>query len=312
MPSQTLPILFIANPAANRGASREIQQKISHLVQNAGAHWIETRYPRHALEMARQAYFEGMKAVVAIGGDGTVHEVVNGLMHSPAELRPSLGVIPSGTGNDFALGANISFDTMDAVKRILEIDLNSLKNDDARKVDIGIIRDQTGKEEFWDNSLGIGFDAAANLQARRIVNLRGFPMYLLAVLRTIAHNFVAARATLSADKRSSFEHNVMMLTVGNGKREGGGFVTTPNAKMDDGIFDFAMVHQLTRLQMLLLLPEVMRGTHVHSRHVRMGVFKTLHMRLDRPLPIHIDGEIFSNDSSTELEIEVLPQAIHLV
>ncbi|MCW1970387.1 MAG: YegS/Rv2252/BmrU family lipid kinase [Anaerolineae bacterium] len=314
-------LLCIANPAANRGGSRALQRQLQTLAQTDGATWAETRYPRHATELAAHAGMSGIKAVVAIGGDGTVHEVVNGLMQSPPAIRPALSVLPSGTGNDFALGAGLVVEPMAGLKALLsvrdwELAADTLVNPHStspkiRTIDVGVVQDENGKREYWDNTLGIGFDAAANLQARRITNLRGFPMYLLAVVRTIAHHFHAANAEMWIDD-VPFNQAVMMLTLGNGPREGGGFITTPASKMDDGLLDFAMVQQLSRWQMLQLLPKVMSGTHIHSQHVRMGQLKTLHLKLDRPLPIHIDGEVFSTDSSHELNISIIPAAIRVV
>ena len=310
-------VLCIANPAANRGGSRALQHHLRETAQAAGATWAETRYPRHATELAAQAGMNGTKIVVAIGGDGTVHEVVNGLMQIPQPIRPILSVLPAGTGNDFALGARLTVDPMRGLKHVL-----GMKDEGTRQspipnpqsltsIDIGWVQDQSGKSEYWDNTLGIGFDAAANLQARRITNLRGFPMYLLAVLRTIAQNFNAANAEMLVDG-VPLTQAVMMLTLGNGPREGGGFITTPSSKMDDGLLDFALVQQLSRFQMLQLLPKVMNGTHIHSKHVRMGQAKSLQLKLDRALPIHIDGEVFSVDTSRELTISLLPSALQVL
>lgn len=314
-------LLCIANPAANRGGSRALQRQLQTLAQAGGATWAETRYPRHATELAAHAGMSGVKAVAAIGGDGTVHEVVNGLMQIPPSIRPVLSVLPSGTGNDFALGAGLVVEPVAGLKALLAMRDWSLADvslaraqslsPKIRTIDVGVVQDESGKREYWDNTLGIGFDAAANLQARRITNLRGFPMYLLAVVRTIAHNFYAANAEMLIDD-VPFNQAVMMLTLGNGPREGGGFITTPSSKMDDGLLDFAMVQQLSRWQMLQLLPKVMNGTHVHSKHVRMGQLKTLRLKLDRPLPIHIDGEVFSIDTSHELDISIIPAAIQVV
>ena len=310
-------VLCIANPAANRGGSRALQHHLREAAQAAGATWAETRYPRHATELAAQAGMSGTKIVVAIGGDGTVHEVVNGLMQIPQPIRPILSVLPAGTGNDFALGARLTVDPMRGLKYVLKIRDEGLGMKDEgtpqslTAIDIGWVQDQSGKSEYWDNTLGIGFDAAANLQARRITNLRGFPMYLLAVLRTIAQNFNAANAEMLIDG-VPLTQSVMMLTLGNGPREGGGFITTPSSKMDDGLLDFALVQQLSRFQMLQLLPKVMNGTHIHSKHVRMGQAKSLQLKLDRALPIHIDGEVFSVDTSRELTISLLPRALQVL
>ena len=299
-----MPTLFIANPTANRGRNTALLASLRPRAAG-NVEWIETTHARHATEIAKSAHTNGFDVVAAIGGDGTVHEVVNGLMCiSPAE-RPALGVVPMGTGNDFALGSRLfTIDSNVALQRVLN-------RAAMRTVDCARVTDEHGNTEFWDNTLGIGFDAAANLQARAITRMSGFPMYLLAVVRTIARNFHSTRMRLEVDG-ATLDRDVLMLTIGNGPREGGGFTTTPASKMDDGVLDFCMVGQLTRPQMFALLPRVMNGTHIDSRHVSMGSLKRLHLRMERPLPVHIDGEIFGLGAAHELDIEVLPAMLRVI
>jgi diacylglycerol kinase (ATP) len=106
--------------------------------------------------------------------------------------------------------------------------------------------------------------------------------------------------------------SVMMLSLGNGAREGGGFKVTPEARLDDGLLDTATVRQLNRLQMLMLLPRVMNGTHITSPHVKMNRVKTLRVKMNHALPIHIDGEIFSDERSRELTIETLAGQLRVI
>ncbi len=296
---------FIANPVANRSGNRRMLAALSAIAKAAGSGWHETAHVRHATELAERAARDGMRVVAAVGGDGTVHEVMNGLMRIPANERPALGVVPAGTGNDFALGAELfTTDSVAAMRRVLTCAA-------LRSIDVALLEDEHGQREYFDNTLGIGFDAAANLQARAITRLRGFPMYLLAVLRTIAGDFKAANLQVSTEE-AGWSRPSIMFSVGNGRREGGGFVITPSARMDDGRLDYMQVDRINRLQMLLLLPRVMNGTHIHHPRVHMGHFKTARLRLDRSLAVHIDGEIFGAGDSRELTITVQPGALRLV
>ncbi len=296
--------MCIANPAANRGANRAVYAQLARLAAQTGhIVWMETKRPRHATEIASQA--RGYRSVIAVGGDGTVHETVNGLMQIEDDVRPALGVLPIGTGNDFALSAGFaSDDPMAHLQRLIAATAE-------HAIDVARVSDEYGYSEFWNNTLGIGFDAQANLQARRIKLLRGFPLYFVAVVRTIARHFHAADMQLDFDGETQ-DASVMMLSLGNGAREGGGFMVTPEARLDDGLLDTATVRQLNRLQMLMLLPRVMNGTHITSPHVKMNRVKTLRVKMNHALPIHIDGEIFSDERSRELTIETLAGQLRVI
>jgi diacylglycerol kinase family enzyme len=148
-----------------------------------GADWHGTEYPAHATEVAAKAVDSGYQTVVALGGDGTVHEVINGLMRVPAEQRPRLGIVPIGSGNDFAFAAGIAADAQAAVRRAL--------SGDERWVDVALIRDGSGRSEYFNNTCGLGFDAAINIRTRKVKFFTGFFMYLTATLQSIALNFAA-------------------------------------------------------------------------------------------------------------------------
>lgn len=297
--------LLIFNPNSDRGRSGQRAADLRAMVETlGGADWRGTEYPDHASEIAAQA--AGYDTVVALGGDGTVHEVVNGLMQIPAEQRPRLGVVPIGSGNDFAYAAGLPLDNaQEAVRRAL--------TGAARAVDVGLIKDGTGRSEYFDNTVGLGFDGAINIRSRAITYLYGFAMYLTAVIQSIILNFEAPRLKVQYDG-GALDQNIMMMTIGNGPREGGGFMTTPMSKLDDGIFDFLYIHQLSRLRLLQLLPKVMNATHVGEPDVT--ILQTTHLVIesDRALPIHIDGELFAPYEADvrHVEITMHPKAIQVV
>jgi YegS/Rv2252/BmrU family lipid kinase len=297
--------LLIFNPNSDRGRSGQKASDLRAMVaQLGGAVWRGTEYPDHASEIAAQA--TGYETVVALGGDGTVHEVVNGLMQIPPERRPKLGVVPIGSGNDFAYAAGVPLENpQEAVRRAF--------TGQARVVDIGLIKDGTGRAEYFNNTVGIGFDGAINIRSRKITFLYGFPMYLTAVLQSILLNFEAPRLQVDFDG-GTLDQNIMMMTVGNGPREGGGFITTPMSKIDDGMLDFIFIHQLSRLRLLQLLPKVMNATHVGERDISFRQTTHLKLHADRALPIHIDGELFAPYEANvrDVEISLLPKAIQVV
>ena len=288
---------MIFNPAADRGRTDQVARDLKHLVQElGGADWTDTGSPGHAVQIAEQAAREGFDPVVAVGGDGTVHEVVNGLMRLQAPIRPRLGIVPVGSGNDFAGGIGIIRDPRQALRSVFA----------PRRLmpfDVGFIRDDKGRLEYWVNVVGIGFDAAVNLQSRRVAWVRGFLMYLLAVIRVIIQNYDAPRMDINLDGES-LSKELLMFTVGNGPREGGGFMTTPASQYDDGILDYATVGRISRLMMFRLIPEVMRGTHGRFSCVTIGRLHHLSLKADRALPVHIDGETFAAYEANVRGVEV--------
>lgn len=270
-----------------------------------GGEWSGTVYPTHAIELARQCAEEGYDLIIAIGGDGTVHEIINGLMEFPAERRPHLGIVPMGSGNDFAYNIGMQRQPEQALRQVLE--------GKPHKVDVALMSDNLGRREYWNNTLGIGFDGTVAIRTRTIPVVRGFFMYLAAVLQTITLNHEAPRLQVETDQES-WEDNKLMLALCNGPREGGGFFVAPDARVDDGWLDYVTIGKVSRLMMLRLIPEVMKGTHTRFSQVSTGKFREMKIQSDRPLHIHADGEIFAGFGTNlhQLTLEVVPGAIEFI
>jgi len=298
-------IRVIFNPMANHGQSRHLMEKIESL-GNAYGHLdvVATEYPGHATELTRAAMDEGLEIVAAAGGDGTVHELVNALVQdgrSPA----ALGIIPLGSGNDFAFGMNLYDDLETAVKRLF--------TGQPRLIDVIKIEDDHGRSQFVNNGLGIGFDAMINIQSRLITRVHGFTMYALATLRTIALYYQTPHLKMRFDDLD-IEQDALFISVGNGPRIGGGYHLTPDAQVDDGWLDSCTVNPVGRTTMLYMLPKVMRGTHVTSRHVTMRRSQAIEITSDLALPIHVDGEIFAypEDDVHQIKMSILPALLPVV
>jgi YegS/Rv2252/BmrU family lipid kinase len=299
-------IKLILNPISNHGRAGSVADGLAGIVAEAGSlEWGRTTHAGHAVELARQARQEGCDLVIALGGDGTVHEVVNGLMQIPAKDRPALGVVPIGSGNDFAEYNRISFDPAQALRQAL--------GGSPHQLDMARVTDEHGRTEYFDNTIGIGFDAAVTIRSRRITFVHGFPMYLLATLQTVAANFDCIPMDIETDAET-WSQPTLMLTVGNGQREGGGFFVTPQASMTDGLLHYATIGRIGRLTMLRVIPEVMKGTHARFKQFRLGACRTMSIRAEKPLCVHLDGEIYAgfDSNSRQLKIEVLPAALRLV
>lgn len=299
-------VKLIFNPHSDRGRSWEIATLLQAIIERyGGASWAATEYPTHATELAEEAGQQGYGVVAALGGDGTVHEVVNGLMRLPPNRRPILGAVPIGSGNDFCNSAGISKDIETAMQRVFK--------GEVRRIDIGRVRDNLGREEFFDNTFGIGFDASVTIHSYSITRLKGFSMYLWAVIQTIMRNHDAPRMVVETDQEQ-FEKEILMLVLCNGPREGGGFYVAPDAQPDDGLFHYAMIGKVSRPMMFRLIPEVMNGTHGRFKCVKMGHFKRMTLKADAPVTIHADGEIFAGFSSevNELEVDILPSELQVI
>lgn len=299
-------IKLIFNPHASRGRAWEIATMLQSIVERyGGGEWAATEYPTHATELAIQAAKDGFDVIAALGGDGTVHEVVNGLMTLPPESRPTLGAVPIGSGNDFCNNNGIADDVELAMQRVYQ--------GEPKTIDIGQIIDGSGRTEYIDNTIGIGFDATVTIYSYEVTRLRGFSMYLWCVIQTILRNHDAPRMTIRFDDEV-FEQEVLMLVLCNGPREGGGFHVAPDAKSDDGYFDYAMIEKVSRPMMFRLLPEVMKGTHGRFKPVKLGRFKDFSLKSEKPLIIHIDGEVYAGFTSdvTELDFVLHPGALQVI
>ena len=169
------------------------------------------------------------------------------------------------------------------------------------------------RQEYFDNTIGIGFDTIVTLRSHKLPLLRGFLMYFTAVIQTILLNHHPARMQMEIDGETLEQENLMVV-ICNGPREGGGFMVAPEAKADDGILNYTTIRKVGRAMMFRLLPEVMKGTHGNFPQVKMGSCKKFSLVSDRPLYIHIDGEIFTGFGSNlkRIAVEVQPNALRVV
>lgn len=290
----------ILNPTAGRGAAARVRGVVEREMAAAGAAFTIAQTTRrgHAAELAELAARDGWPAVVAVGGDGTVHEVVNGLMRA-ANGGPSvpLGVVGVGSGNDFALLAGVPRDPAWAVRRMTTAE--------PRAVDVGRVGD-----EWFSNGVGIGLDARVAIQVDRRRRFRGLAMYLHA-LAGVLRVFRPPHIVVELDGQRVAEGPMTLVTVGNGGRHGGGFWICPDAKIDDGVLDVCTCDGLGTFGILGFLPRVMRGTHTGAACVHMHRARRVRVTSPDPLPVHADGEIIADDAH-ELEIEIHPGRLRVL
>ena len=301
-------VKLILNPMADMGRAWKTANDLRPIAQEFKGEltWSGTVYPSHAIELARQAAEEGYDLVIAMGGDGTAHEVMNGLMQVPENKRPSMGIVPIGSGNDFAYSIGITQKPAHALA-------HALQAEKVETVDIGLMTDEHGRQEYFDNTLGIGFDAVVTIRSHKLPIVKGFLMYLTAVIQTILLNHNPAKVTIETETEK-IQESVLMVTLCNGPREGGGFMLSPASKNNDGKMEYVIVNKVSRAMMFRLVPEFMNGTHMRFKQVRMGEFKKFTLTSDLPLYIHADGEIFTSFGSNlrKVDFEIMPQALKVV
>jgi YegS/Rv2252/BmrU family lipid kinase len=295
------PLCVICNPAATQGRSGRRLRRLQRLL-GAGADYQRSDEPGQAEELARQAAETGYLTIVAAGGDGTVHEVVNGMLRA-GRHEATLGVIPLGSGNDYA--ASLGLPAGDA--ELCELLLSGRR----REVDVGRVEDGQGRARFFVNTLGVGLNGAVVWEVQKIRWLRGMMLYGLGALRAIWKHFKIPEAGLTIDGQD-LHVPTLFLTVALGRREGGGFLVAPLAELDDGLFDYLHAGRLSRWQVLRYLPGLACGRIPEGEpEVHRGRCQDLQIRLEAPVAIHVDGELFGQPDQVidRLTISILPGAL---
>lgn len=295
---------LICNPTAGRGRAGRLLADAQAMLRRLGitSDVALTHRPGEATTLAAQALDEGFALVIAMGGDGTLNEVVNGLVQEqPAGKqtngRAKLGVIPVGTGNDFVKMLAIPQDWRAACTR--------LANGRPRRVDVGRVNDR-----IFLNNVGIGFDAQVGIEAQKIRWLSGQAVYVAALARNMLLSYRTPEVCVHLDE-VKLKQSITLLTIGNGRCSGGGFWLTPDAQVDDGFFDICLVRGLSKAQMLALVPSAMKGTHITAESVRMSRARQITVTSADPLPVHADGEILYTDAH-HLEVTLLPSTLDVI
>ena len=292
--------LIILNPVAGRGYGGRAEPEIRRLLEEESFEFdlIRTSHGRHAAELARQAVEDGYELVVAAGGDGTFHEVVNGLLAAPEHdgLAGTLGLIPVGSGSDFANTVGVPPGLASACDRLV--------HGDDRIVDVGRVTIPGCEPQHFDNTVNIGFGGVVTREARKLPWLRGTALYLPVVLKTVFLYYHAPQVTIEHDDEV-LSLPAVMISVANGPREGGGFHVAPEASPDDGLLDLCIVREISRLQMLGLIPHFMNGTHCDREPVTMLRARKASVRSEGDLIAHVDGEMLCTDAH-RIDFETLP------
>ena len=286
--------LVIINPAARHGETEALMPVVEKLLASLPHDTIITTGIGHAARAAADA--AGYESVIAVGGDGTVHEVLNGLMAIPAEQRPALGVLPTGSGNDTRRTLGVPTD--------LTLAALTIGSGVRRRFDVGVCNGI-----YFNNSFAAGLDAKVTAKAveYKVTKGRdGLWLYLTALMHVLLNDLDSFDLTVAFDGAAPESHDTLIVAVTNGPTYGGGFFITPDAIPDDGLFDVCMIDPLGLPEALLRLPFVIAGKHTGMKPVHMSRHHSLSIRSATPLPAQIDGEVLLD---THYEISILPNAI---
>lgn len=297
----TTPIPLFINPTAGRGRAGRRLPTIESLLRDNGVDTeVHTSTAMGDIEQQVRAVIDaGADRIIVAGGDGSVHEAVNGIMR--AEKDAALGIIPTGTGNDFAKAAGISLDWQ-ATARLLADRITS--NSPARRIDVGRMN-----ERYFGNGAGVGFDAKVSRIARDFKWPIGDLVYLVAVLRAMIDGIITPDMKIVADN-FSWDGPLTLANVSNGAWVGGMFHIAPMADHADGMLDLLVVAPVSGPRILRLLPKLMQGEHMGETEITHVSLRSLRITAAAPVPSHLDGEV--QPLGTSFDIEILPGALSLI
>ncbi|MXW18066.1 MAG: diacylglycerol kinase family lipid kinase [Gemmatimonadetes bacterium] len=297
------PLRVIVNPAAAGGRGRKAARELFGALDGRSlvydAHHTEA--PGHASRLAAEAVADGVDRIVVVGGDGTVHEVADGLIGCGAKEPPAVAVFPVGTGNDFY--------RMVGPDRGVAAVMGLLDNGTVRRFDVGRVEWDGGNRTFV-NLMGVGIDVEVLRCRGRFARLPGLLQYLASFLNALV-TFRAPEVHIDTDggegQRITGATTLTVITVG--PSIGGGFMINPEAQASDGKLDLFHVGAPGVVPILRLVPRVIRGTHGGSPLVTMRRLSRAVLR--RPggesMWFEIDGEL-SPEPARELRVEVVPGA----
>lgn len=302
-----MKIKIVLNPYANRWGARSKTTAIKAACEAVGVavDISATSSVGEGKELAVKAATENYDAVVAAGGDGTVHEVVNGLIFVSAD-GPTLplGIIPIGTGNDF--------NDMAGLPRNIQQSVKIIAGGHTRQIDAGQL-DFDGETHFFCNNCALAMEPMVTLENTRIKRLSGNIRYVVALVKALAKLKAWEMRVVwnNGSINGLINGPTYLLSVCNSPRTGGIFPMAPEAKMDDNLLDLVTIPKVSKPTVLLLLVRLFVGTHIKDRRVTHQRITSLDIQSKPGTPIHADGEVLA-ESAKQISYKVLPGKISLL
>ena len=302
MPSQLGTMLLIANPAAQNGRGADAATEAAHLLRTAvGEQALDvvlTERPGHAVALAAAA--DGYDTVLALGGDGIIHEVAGGLMERTVGVRPALGIVPVGSGNDYVRTLGMSCKVEHACAQLL--------NAAPHPADLGRVNGH-----WFVETLSFGLDAAIALdtvERRKRTGRTGTILYAEAGIDQLLHHLDARRYTASFDGGAPVAGASITFAVQIGPSYGGGFKICPDARFDDGLFDVCIAHPPIGVAGAALIFALAKsGRHTGFKQMEFRRVSTLHVEFDEVPPAQMDGELIE---ATTFDVSIEPRALNVL
>jgi len=295
----------IVNPVAGAYSTRRKWPRISKLLKLVGLSfdYEYTEGVGHAIELAKAAASDGYRYLVAVGGDGTVNEVANGILHSPNSADTMLGVVSTGTGSDFARSVGIPRHYVSAC--------SCLTSSRRSLIDVGVVEYKSKGQtlrRFFVNAAGVGFDAVVVEATERLPKYFGGTIpYLVGLLRTL---FSYKNKAVVVDVGGKVEaKRILSVIVANGDYFGGGMHVAPEASLNDNLLDVVVVGDMGKFELLKALPTIYNGTHVTHPKVRMEKAAYVTIESSERILVHADGELLGEGPAS---FWLMPAALNIV
>jgi YegS/Rv2252/BmrU family lipid kinase len=295
----------IVNPAAGAGKTAKKWPQIMTLLKSLELDFEHdiTEAPGHAIELAKSAVDKGYEIVVSVGGDGTIHEIVNGLHDAGGNSNVAVGIVNTGTGADYIR-------TIGVPRRYKEA-CQCLLSPNRRTVDLGIVeytKDRQRKKRLFVNFAGIGFDAeVVKATTEKFKSLGDMPSYLMGLFSTLM-SYKNRHVSIIVDGEHG-ERRICTVMLNNGRYGGGGMLPAPNADPGDGFFDLVIIDDITKPDLIMSLPRIYKGTHLTHPKVTLMRAREVEIRPTLTSAVQADGELLGEAPA---RFSVLPAALNVI
>jgi diacylglycerol kinase (ATP) len=291
-----LNVVFLVNPASDNGATGKRWAELAHRAAGLGldGETIYSERPNHLTELAATAAAD---VVVAVGGDGTMNEVVNGLMQR--DERPVLAVIPLGTGMDFVRTYGIP-NRFEAAVRVAA-------GDGVRTIDVGRVEHSRGTR-YFANVGSVGMSAAVAQRANGMSKALGGKATFFYALTRVFLEWQNTQISVELDDGTRREARMHDVVVANGRWHGGAMMLAPEAEPDDGLFDVILIGDINKRDFVTTAPKIYKGTYLAHPKVELLRARSVTVEAPERLPIELDGE---QVGATPARFEVVPNALRV-
>jgi len=298
---------MIVNPVAANGAVSKRWPQMRDILRAEGGQFDAsfTTGPNHATQLAREALSAGYRTIVAVGGDGTLNEVVNGLMlESMVNPTVNLGIIPGGTGSDLVRTLGIPHDCRAACHRLLR--------GKPHCIDLGLVTCVSeGREiqRYFLNVAGLGFDGEVAERVNRSSKALGGTIPFLSSLFVKLLTYQNKTVEVTLDGQQRLQQKVNSVLVCNGRYVGGSMHIAPHAALDDGLFDVVIIGDTGRLEVIANVPRIYRGTHLSHPKVDEYRARKVRAKAQERMLLQADGELIGEAPAT---FQIIPQALQVL